>query len=225
MLAMAAMKVAEACFLQAALIAAAAGIAVRNHGDVPQFARHAQISLQHSAAGDDAAADAGAQRQQDQIVHVASRAHPLLAQRGGVGIVFQDDMRAQAAFDLGTDGEVFQRREIVRVADDAFLQQDETGDADADARQPSAPQESRNSAMAFTMWPSMASRPAAGLVAVARRSRTWPARSMAAARKLVPPRSRPMAYSGMKRMIADRRAAPCAAPLPAAITVVNAARL
>ena len=123
-------------FLQAAAIAAAAGIAVGNHRDVAQFARHAQIALQYSAAGNDAAANARAERQQYQIVHVASGAHPFFAQRGGIGIVFQNDVRAEAAFDFGADGEILQAGEVIRVADDAFLQQYETGDADADARQP-----------------------------------------------------------------------------------------
>ena len=48
------------------------------------------MAVQHSAIADDAAADAGTERQQHQIVHVASGADPLFTQRRGVGVVFEE---------------------------------------------------------------------------------------------------------------------------------------
>ena len=62
---------------------------------------------------------------------------------------------------------------------------------------PSPPQDSRSSAIEFTMSLNIVSRPAAGLLAVARRSRICPARSTAAALRFVPPKSSPIEYSGM----------------------------
>ena len=82
---------------EAAAVAAAARVAVGDHRDVAQFAGHAEIAVQDAAAGDDAAADAGAEREQHQVVHVAAGAHPLLAERRGVGVVLQDHAGAAAA--------------------------------------------------------------------------------------------------------------------------------
>ena len=82
---------------QAALVAAAARVAVGNHRDVPDFTGHAHEPAQHPAARNDAAADAGAEGQQDEVFHVAPGADPFLAQRGGVGVVLQNYGRAEAA--------------------------------------------------------------------------------------------------------------------------------
>ena len=105
---------------QAAAIAAAAGIAVRHHGDVAQFARHAQKAVQHSPAGDNSAADARAQRQQHQVVHVAPRAHPLFAQRRGVGVVLQNHARLQPPLDLIADRKILQAGQVVGIRDDTL---------------------------------------------------------------------------------------------------------
>src|SRR2546428_410601 len=62
--------------------------------------RHSHETMQDSSAADDSAADARAQSQQDQVVVVTAGAHPLLAQRGGVGIVLEHYRRAELALDL-----------------------------------------------------------------------------------------------------------------------------
>ena len=43
--------------------------------------------------GDDPAADCSAQREQNQVVHIAPRARSLFAQGRGIGIVLQNDVR------------------------------------------------------------------------------------------------------------------------------------
>ena len=80
-----------------------------------QLARHAEIAVQHLAAGDNAAADAGAKREQHQIVDIAPRAHPFFAQRRGVGVVLQNHGACPAAVRSHRAGIVFELRQIVRA--------------------------------------------------------------------------------------------------------------
>ena len=121
MRAMAEMASAEACFSTQPAIAAAARIAVRHHRQMSQFARHAEETVQHFAAGDDAASDAGAQRKQNQVVHVAARSHPLFSQRGGIGVVLQHDLSLEAPLHFVAKREVLQAGQIIRVTDHALL--------------------------------------------------------------------------------------------------------
>jgi len=88
------------------------------------------------AIHNDAAADAGAERQQDQVVDVFARAEPLLAERRGVGVVLQNDRLAEPAADLIAQCHAFERRQVVAVGDDALLHADEAGHGHADAGEP-----------------------------------------------------------------------------------------
>ncbi len=84
---------------------------------------------------DDAAADAGAKRQQNQVVHAPARAHPSFAQRGGVGVIFQDHPGAQLRFDIVANGEAFEFRQVVGADDDAPFHLDETRHRHPEANQ------------------------------------------------------------------------------------------
>ena len=64
-----------------------------------------------------------------------ARADPIFAKRGGVGVVFQDHVRAQAALDLVADRNAFKIGQIVRSDNDPFVQEYETRHADAHANQ------------------------------------------------------------------------------------------
>ena len=74
-----------------------------------------------------------AEGEEDEVVDLASGAHPFFAEGGGVGVVFEDDGGAEAFFDGVADGEVLEFGEIVGADDEALFEEDETGDADADA--------------------------------------------------------------------------------------------
>src|SRR5690348_14051824 len=79
-------------------VAAAARKPVRHYREMSEFARHAKIAVQHLAAGNNAAADAGAEREQHQIVYVAAGAHPLFSEGRRVGVVFEDDPGMEPSF-------------------------------------------------------------------------------------------------------------------------------
>ena len=88
--------------LQAAVVAAAAGIAGRIDGDMPDLAGHPHKAMQHLAVGDDAAADTRASVSRTRSFDVATGAHPLLAERGRVGIVLEKNRGAQAGFSISS---------------------------------------------------------------------------------------------------------------------------
>ena len=69
--------------------------------------------MEDLAVKDDAAADAGAEGQEDEVVDLFAGAHPGLAEGGGVGVVLEDDGGAEAAFDIVADGEILQIREVI----------------------------------------------------------------------------------------------------------------
>ena len=79
--------------LQAAIVSAAAWIAGGDNRDVTEFAGHPNMSVQHFAVGDDAAADTGAECQQNQIMYIPPGADPFLSQSGSVGIIFEEYRR------------------------------------------------------------------------------------------------------------------------------------
>ncbi len=89
--------------------------------------------MQDAAAGDDAAADAGAEGEQDQVFDVAAGAHPLFALGGGVGVVFEDDGSFEALGEFVADGVLVEAEQVVGADDDAAVEVDEAGDADADS--------------------------------------------------------------------------------------------
>ena len=119
----------------AAAIAAAAGVAVGHDGDVSDFACHAHAAAHDSAIVNNAAADAGAEREQNEVFDVAAGSDPLFAEGGGVGIVFQNDRGIEAAREFLANGEVFKRGEVVGVADHSVLKRNKAGDGDSDPRQ------------------------------------------------------------------------------------------
>ena len=88
--------------------------------------------MDDAAVIDDAAADTGAEGEQDKVVDVAAGTVPLFAEGGGVGVILEDDGCAELLADGIAQGEVFERFEVIGTEDDALAQADETGDADAD---------------------------------------------------------------------------------------------
>ena len=101
---------------------------------MPELAGHAIAAAHDAAVENDASADARAERQQHQVVHVTARSEPLLTERRRVGVVLQDDGRAEPLVDFIAQRKAFERWQVRRVLDDAFFQTDEAGNGHADAR-------------------------------------------------------------------------------------------
>ena len=76
---------------------------------------------QNFSVDDDAAADAGAECEQDEIVDVAARSHPFFAERGGVGVVFENHFGAETLFDFIPHGVVVELRQVGRADDDPLI--------------------------------------------------------------------------------------------------------
>ena len=57
------------------------------------------------SAGDDAASDTGRNRQVNDIVEIASSAEEMLAERGGIGVIFEHDGNAESSLDYFTQWE------------------------------------------------------------------------------------------------------------------------
>src|SRR5262249_51261424 len=121
--------------LQTALIAATARISVRHDGHVAKLARHPDRAAQHSSAGDNAAADPGAEREQHEVSDAPARAHPLFTHGRCVGIVLQNYESVQTAANLVADRKVLEVRKIVGTRDHSFLHADKPGYAEPDARE------------------------------------------------------------------------------------------
>ena len=113
----------------------AARITVGHNRYVTEFAGHAEKTAHQFPVRDNGASDAGSQRQQDEVVNVASGADPFLAHPRGVGIVFENDRRPEPAAHLVPNRKVLERGKIVGIANNTFFKQDESRDGDADARQ------------------------------------------------------------------------------------------
>ena len=73
---------------------------MRIYANMAQLARHAAHAMPDFSIQHDAAAHAGTQGQHADAVVVARRSLPLFAQRGGVGVILQDDRRTQPALDF-----------------------------------------------------------------------------------------------------------------------------
>ena len=116
--------------LPAALAAAGALDAVLNDDVVAHFASRKVEAAQDFTAQDDAAADAGAQGDDDCVVITLGAARNVLAVSGGVGIVFHIDLTAQHLFHVGAKVPVIVAE--VRVeADKAGLEVHAAGGSDA----------------------------------------------------------------------------------------------
>ena len=81
-------------------------IAVGHDPHVADLAAHAEASAVQAAVEHHAAADAGADRDEQQVVDVLAGAVPELAPRGGVGVVLDDDGEVDARLELGPEVEV-----------------------------------------------------------------------------------------------------------------------
>ena len=121
--------------LEAAVLAAAAGgRLVRVDGDVADLAAGTVCAVDDFAVDDDAAADAGAQRDHDCAAAALGRTHPDLTQSSHVGVVAHQHLHAvQQAGQLGRDVPFAPAAKVgADDGDDAAVQHG-AGDADADA--------------------------------------------------------------------------------------------
>ncbi len=126
--------------LDASPIAAAAGVPVRRNGDVAELAGHANLAVENAPVDDNPAPDAGAERQQHQVVHAAPRAHPPFAQRGGVGVVFQDDFRVEPLAQFIAHRVAVENRHVAPADDHALGHIDIARHARADPDEVIAPE-------------------------------------------------------------------------------------
>jgi hypothetical protein len=67
---------------------------------VAELAPGAEAAAEQPVAGDDRAADAGADREHDHVAHEAAGAEPELGPAGGVRVVVDDHRRADAGLEL-----------------------------------------------------------------------------------------------------------------------------
>lgn len=118
--------------VQAAVVAAPARVAIGVDRRVTHFARHA---VQNPPAGDDPPADARAQRQQDERIDILAGTDPLLAHGRRVGVVLQEDRRAQPPADLVAHGEPIKLGQVARPDDQPFLHFNKPRHGHAHARQ------------------------------------------------------------------------------------------
>ena len=116
------------------LAAAAGGRLVRVDGDVADLAAGTVCAVDDLAVDDDAAADAGAQRDHDCAAAALGGTHPDLTQSSHVGVVAHQHLHAvQQAGQLGRDVPLAPAAKVgADDGDDAAVQHG-AGDADADA--------------------------------------------------------------------------------------------
>ena len=86
--------------LEAAEVAAPALDAVGDHRDVADLAAHAEPTAHQLAVDDHAAADAGADREHQQVLDVLAGAERELAPGGGVGVVLHDDRQVELLLEV-----------------------------------------------------------------------------------------------------------------------------
>ena len=72
------------------MIAAAARRSVGISSDVAEFAGHPGHAMPDAALQNDSAAHAGSKGDHAHVVNIGSGSQPLFAQRGRIGVVFQD---------------------------------------------------------------------------------------------------------------------------------------
>src|SRR3954466_6896166 len=100
-------------FFQAAIVSATAWIAVGEHRHVPQFSGHADEPVHDSSFADNSTANAGAQRQQDEVVHIAAGTDPFFAKSRRVRIVLENHGSAEVLLDFVAYGKLIESRQIV----------------------------------------------------------------------------------------------------------------
>ena len=119
--------------LHAAVLAAGAQPAAGVDDHVPQFGAVLEVAAKHLAVDDDAAADAGAQREHDQVLDVLAGSGPELAPAGGIGVVLQRGPDARLVLHDLAERDVLHARQVARVDDQALAMAHGAGRADADA--------------------------------------------------------------------------------------------
>ncbi len=101
--------------VSAAAAAAEPGVGGEVDDHVAAFGAVAVLAVDREVADDDAAADAGAQGEEDHAVEVAARADPELAVGGGAGVVGEGDRQPAMLGDPVADGEIVPALEVHRV--------------------------------------------------------------------------------------------------------------
>jgi hypothetical protein len=122
-------------FFQTATIAAATWIAVGKNRHMADFAGHSHKAMENLSIDDDAAAYPGPQGNQNQIFYIFTGAHPLFAKRRGVGIILEQDGRAEMTLNLITHGKALKSWKIGRAHDNAGINIDKTGYPDSHTNQ------------------------------------------------------------------------------------------
>ena len=125
--------------LGASAVAATTGMAFRFDGDMPELARHAIHTVPDFSSKHDPAADSGAERDHRHVRDAAGGAQPLLAERGNVSVVFEDNAdffvrTAQTALDFRAHRIVLPTRQVRRLPQHSGLHVDDAGDADTSAK-------------------------------------------------------------------------------------------
>jgi hypothetical protein len=100
---------------------AAAALPRLSHLDLhmTQFGAVAVLAFHHQVADDNAAADAGAECEQDQAVDAAARSGPVFADGRRVGVVLEGGRQLEHLVDVIADGDVLPRLQVGRIEDQA----------------------------------------------------------------------------------------------------------
>ena len=118
--------------LEASALAAPAQPTVGNHADVADLGRGAEATAHHHAPMDDAAAHAGADGDEQQVVGVLAGAEAVLAPGRGVGVVLDDDREVDQLAD-GLGQRFVDPVDVGGERHRGAVDVDEAGRADADA--------------------------------------------------------------------------------------------
>lgn len=119
-------------FQMTGLTAAAQAAPGRFHDDMADFRSVTVLPFQNMVVNDDAAADAGPEREQDHAFGIASGPDPVFPEGRRIGVVLKGRRFAERVGDVLADRHVFPRAQIGRIEDDAGgnVHRPRRGDAD-----------------------------------------------------------------------------------------------
>ena len=113
------------------MVAAGAAWAGGLDGDVSELASGALSAAHEHSVRDHTPSDPGAERDEDQVVNLASRAKAELAPGGGVGVVFEREGEADPRLQLVFQGDALYGVQIWGEDHLVFFREDEASDGQA----------------------------------------------------------------------------------------------
>ena len=109
-----------------------AGAALVVDGGLADLACAVAVAADELVVDDDAAADAGAEGEADEVFHAPAGAAFPFGEGHAVGVVVDGDGEGDLGFEEGFEGDLVPAGDVGELGDDAFFEVDEAGHADAD---------------------------------------------------------------------------------------------